>query len=312
MANHVLPEKYLSILACPYCRAGVIQENDRLRCTHCQKFFPIKNGIPDMLPYEDISLEFQTSIDSWNKEWAKLGLPSPGQTEADPSYRGVADYIARRAPAGDSWGYFLESGCGNGQLALLVARRKKSLVLGIDACLEACDQARRLFDREGEDGLFVVGDLRHLPFRTGSLGYIFGWGSLEHFPDTHRAVEEVYRTLRPGGRCNHSVPAVSVCTFTYFQLWGNIPELPVIKPLAYWFHHKLLKGRHLQYGYEKSFTLGGLRRYFSRAGFQTIRLGRPDNQYIFERPPWEWLRRLARWLSQFRPFWIFAYVEADR
>ena len=234
------------------------------------------------------------------------------RSDKSRSYVYVTKFICRHAPSENEWGPFLEAGCGNGQLALLVAKEKKGLVIGIDACHEACEQSRQLFDREQEEGFFVVGDLRHLPFKTASLGYMFGWGSLEHFPDTQVAVQEIYRTLRPGGRVNTSVPVISLATLGYYQIWGNIPELPLIKPLAEWFHHRLLRGRHLQYGYEKSFTIRGIKKYFTKVGFENVRHGRPDNYYRFERPPWEWLRALARWLSQFRLFWLIVYVEADR
>jgi ubiquinone/menaquinone biosynthesis C-methylase UbiE/uncharacterized protein YbaR (Trm112 family) len=310
MPSNLVPDKYLALLACPACHGDVAQRGGELVCA-CGARYPVTDGIPDMLPVAAIGPEFRTSIDAWNQEWKKLGLPAPGQTEADPAYVRVTEYIVRHAPPREHWGVFLEAGCGNGQVALLVAKRKKSLVVGIDCCLEACRQARALFDREGEEGFFVVGDLRHLPFKDGAIGYMFGWGSLEHFPETQAAVDEAYRTLAPGGRINTSVPVISLATLTYFQLWGNIPELPLIKPLAYWFHHRLLGGHHLQYGYEKSFRVGGLKRYFKRAGFKVLRTGRPEIEHVFERVP-KVLVPLARRLALWRWFWIIVYVEGDK
>jgi uncharacterized protein YbaR (Trm112 family) len=52
----------LDILACPICKADVIQfESSSLRCTGCGRVFPIHDGIPNMMP-EDNSLESK-SID---------------------------------------------------------------------------------------------------------------------------------------------------------------------------------------------------------------------------------------------------------
>jgi len=306
-----LAREFLNLLACPYCRAGLSQPGpEALHCSGCGQSFPVINGIPDLLPKENLGAEFLKSIDSWNQEWQRLGLPPRESILGSSSYAAALEHIEKQAPARNSWGVFLESGCGNGQIAWLVARtRKASLVVGIDACMEACRQAKTLFEREGDKGFFVCGDLKRLPFKDQAFGYVFGWGSLEHFPDTQPAVDEAYRVLAVSGRVSHLVPAVSLATLSYFQLWGNIPELPWIRPFAEWFHMRLLGGRHMRFGYEKSFTVPGLKRYFSKAGFANIQVDCLD-RYVFERPKWllPVIRRIARW----RLFWPMMHLEADR
>ncbi len=303
---------WLSLLACPACRQNLLPRASNLVCRGCGRVYPVHDGVPDLLLRETLGPEMCKSLDSWDREWQRLGLPPRGQLAQDSAYASALQHIREHAP-GPDWGVFLEAGCGNGKIALLVAQEKKArLVVGIDCSREACRQAKKLFAREHAQGLFVVGDLRRLPFRDGVLDYIFGWGSLEHFPDTSTAVQEAFRVLRPRGRVTHTVPIVSLATLTYYQLWGNIPELPLVRPAAEWLHLRLLGGRHLRYGYEKSFLPGGLAGYFRRAGFRSIRWGRLDVYLKFERPLWEWLKRLARWLARWRPFWPMMYLDADK
>lgn len=313
MIANSIADELLALLACPVCRGDLTQAGDKLICSACAVQYPIVDGIPDLMPYETVGPEFRASIDAWNQEWKRKGLPAPGQVESDAGYAGALRHIVKHAPDPDDWGVFLEAGCGNGQIAFLTAKAgKASRVVGVDCCVEACRQAAKLFARDGVKGYFVVGDLRHLPFRTGSLGYIFGWGSLEHFPDTTPAIREAHRALRPRGRVTHVVPVVSLATLSYYQLWGNIPNLPVVRPLAEWVHMKLLGGRHMRYGFELSFLPGTLRRLFRRAGFRDVRTGRPELYMNFERPIWEWVKRAARRLAQWRWFWPMVFVDGDK
>ena len=39
-----------------------------------------------------------------------------------------------------------------------------------------------------------------MPFRDGSFDAIYSMGTIEHFDETERAVEEMARVLKPGGR----------------------------------------------------------------------------------------------------------------
>ncbi len=47
-----IKEKLLDLLACPYCKKGVVLEGDKLVCPICSREFPIDEGIPNMLPDE--------------------------------------------------------------------------------------------------------------------------------------------------------------------------------------------------------------------------------------------------------------------
>ena len=47
----IAPE-LLEILVCPLCRAEVRPEADRLVCVSCARRYPVRDGIPVMLPEE--------------------------------------------------------------------------------------------------------------------------------------------------------------------------------------------------------------------------------------------------------------------
>ncbi len=48
----MLSEDLLAILACPLCKTQVALEEDGLVCSDCGRRYPIRDGIPVMLPEE--------------------------------------------------------------------------------------------------------------------------------------------------------------------------------------------------------------------------------------------------------------------
>jgi SAM-dependent methyltransferase len=60
--------------------------------------------------------------------------------------------------------------------------------------------AREGFRLEGLRGAFTEADAEDLPFLSGSFDVVYSHGVLHHTPDTQRAVHEVHRLLKPGGK----------------------------------------------------------------------------------------------------------------
>ena len=48
----MLDDRLLEILVCPVCKVKVRLENDRLVCGRCGRRYPVRDGIPVMLPEE--------------------------------------------------------------------------------------------------------------------------------------------------------------------------------------------------------------------------------------------------------------------
>ncbi len=49
MTDNAIDKELLEILACPACKAPVVQQRDRIVCTACGRRYPIREGIPVML-----------------------------------------------------------------------------------------------------------------------------------------------------------------------------------------------------------------------------------------------------------------------
>jgi SAM-dependent methyltransferase len=96
-------------------------------------------------------------------------------------------------------GRVLDVGSGNGYVLSRYAAAGARTV-GIDLTRAAVDLCRRRFELRQLAGSFVQGNAEDLPFVTGSFDCVCSMGVLHHTPDTARAVREVHRVLKPGGR----------------------------------------------------------------------------------------------------------------
>lgn len=52
----------------------------------------------------------------------------------------------------------------------------------------------------------ILGDISHIPLADNSLGAIICQAVLEHIQNPQKAVDEIYRVLKPGGQCLVSLP----------------------------------------------------------------------------------------------------------
>ncbi len=57
----MIDKELLEILACPACKAPVVQRDDRIVCTSCGRRYPIREGIPVMLVDEAEPAEGSTA-----------------------------------------------------------------------------------------------------------------------------------------------------------------------------------------------------------------------------------------------------------
>jgi len=88
----------------------------------------------------------------------------------------------------------LEVGGGEGELA-------ERIVTELGAELVGIDQSERMVEIQRSKGLDArVGDAEQLPFADGEFDVAVAAWMLYHVPDPHRAIAELARVLRPGGR----------------------------------------------------------------------------------------------------------------
>jgi ubiquinone/menaquinone biosynthesis C-methylase UbiE len=98
-----------------------------------------------------------------------------------------------------SHGRLLEVGCGIGVDSIQLARCGFD-VTAVDLTESAIEVARDSARRRGVSIDFRVGNAEELDFADGTFDAVYSFGVLHHTPDIERAVAEVHRVLRPGGR----------------------------------------------------------------------------------------------------------------
>lgn len=96
----------------------------------------------------------------------------------------------------------LEIGCGTGFLTAALA--------GLGASVAAMDVSEPLLAEAGKkigkgEAFFLRGDAHGLPFRSGSFHRVLGSSILHHL-DLDRALPEILRVLKPGGRIAFAEP----------------------------------------------------------------------------------------------------------
>ncbi len=171
--------------------------------------------------------------------------------------RVVRDYreraLALLAPAPGE--RLLEIGCGTGENALDLARRvlPGGTVAGIDASVTMISEARSNAAKAGLPIDLRVGDAHALDFPDGQFDAVAAERVLQHVGDPARAVAEMARVCRPGGRVVVSEPD-----------WGTLTiDLP----------DGALTGRVLQAlcaGVRQAWIGRQLPRYFRQAGLMEI------------------------------------------
>ena len=132
------------------------------------------------------------------------------------------------------------------------ASRQGAHAYGVDISEPIVMQARAAFDTGPGALQGAVGDVRDLPFADASFDAIYSMGTIEHFDETERAVHEMARVLKPGGRAIVGVP--------------NRHD-PFLRPL---FATVLQAIGLYGYGYEKSYSRRALKQMLEKAGLTVV------------------------------------------
>ena len=93
----------------------------------------------------------------------------------------------------------LEIGCGLGTDGAQFAKAGADYT-GVDLTEAAVALAQRRFELFDLKGNFGTADAENLQFPDASFDLVYSHGVLHHTPDTERAVREIHRVLKPGGR----------------------------------------------------------------------------------------------------------------
>jgi len=202
---------------------------------------------------------------------------------------------------------YLEIGCGPAFLACYLAKYGV-YCLGVDVSMKGLKLASKLFRMSSVEGNFICADILHLPLAPNACDLIYGGGVIEHARGIQQAINELCRVLKPRGVAFNTVPYLSLGSITYRQIHGNIPDIPLVGSLMELFHLQLLKGKHMRFGYEKSFTASTLKRLFRLAGFRHVRLGLFDTYLPLMYIKNPRIKGVIRRIAKLRPFWPMIYV----
>jgi SAM-dependent methyltransferase len=93
----------------------------------------------------------------------------------------------------------LEIGCGLGTDGAQFAKAGADYT-GIDLTEASIVLAKKSFELAGLKGEFRVSDAENLDFADVTFDVVYSHGVLHHTPDTAKAVREIHRILKPGGR----------------------------------------------------------------------------------------------------------------
>ena len=93
----------------------------------------------------------------------------------------------------------LEIGCGLGTDGAQFAEAGADYT-GVDLTDAAIELARKRFELFDLAGTFQTADAENLDFADESFDLVYSHGVLHHTPATQKAIDEIHRVLRPGGR----------------------------------------------------------------------------------------------------------------
>ncbi len=118
-----------------------------------------------------------------------------------PAHRAIIARIRDGDGIGDRPSMILDVGCGTGVFALRIREAfPRAKVWGVD--LVAAMLSRGLARWRAHRGHVapVQGDSERLPFPDGAFDVVTCANSFHHYPHQQRAIEEMHRVLKPGGR----------------------------------------------------------------------------------------------------------------
>ena len=172
-------------------------------------------------------------IEKEKKYWDKLG---PGYDRFIEKYwkiywSSLLEKIYNNVNTGDT---VLEVACGTGFVALKIADRA-SRVIGIDISVPMIDEAKKKVKDNGIDNVeFFVEDAYSLHFKNDIFDTVICNNALQNMKHPQKALAEINRVIKPGGRFISSVVGVGEAPifkmlFTIFKPFIKIPVFHKLK-----------------------------------------------------------------------------------
>jgi uncharacterized protein YbaR (Trm112 family)/ubiquinone/menaquinone biosynthesis C-methylase UbiE len=223
-----MDHELIELLACPRCGSEELSpDGDAISCPSCGASYPIVNGVPRLLP-ADLAEALQHKEEYTERLMAGMRLGEDPQEADDPDTdrfmwehhlynwgkwvvygdaeaaaifqayadRGARDlyrFIMKRCD-GVSGKRLLYVGSGLDTLVALPLQQADAFLVNMDVVSESMEDLLKCGARN-----CVCGDVRRLPFRSGSFDVVFSKGSLHHSQPIDRPLQEMARVARSGG-----------------------------------------------------------------------------------------------------------------
>lgn len=227
--------------------------------------------MPGPLEHDRVETDKQRVHDFWNEASCGENLYLQGtsreanESQARKRYE-LEPYIPEFAGFDRARGErVLEIGVGLGADHQRFAQAGTDLA-GIDLTERAVEHTARRLAAFGLSSRLAVGDAERLNFPDEHFDRVYSWGVLHHSPDTPKAVLEVWRVLKRGGRA--SVMIYHKWSLVGFLLWIRYALLG-LRP---WLSLRDIFARYLESPGTKAYSIAEARRLFSAFGEVDIRI----------------------------------------
>jgi SAM-dependent methyltransferase len=187
---------------------------------------------------------------------------------------------------------------------------------GVDLTERAIEHTRARLAFSGLRSELQVADAEALPFPDAHFDLVYSWGVLHHSPSPERALDEVWRVLRPGGTAKLMIyHAPSVVGFMLWARYGLLSGQP-------WRSRADIYAEHLESPGTRAFSVEQARALCSRfesthivtqlthADLLTSGAGQRHRGVLLEIARRLWPRWLIRrWFSEHGAFMLITAVK---
>lgn len=186
-----------------------------------------------------------------------------------------AENILREVPSG---GRILDAGCGRGWLSRLALERGFK-VSSVDIADKVIEENEFINQRYEIKIPLAKASVDNLPFEDGEFDAVFLIDVLEHLPSPEKALQEIGRVLKKGGKLLISIPGYSY-DLIFDQLIGRILPNFYDKKIDRSFeklnlsHRTTTADAHL-----RQFGIGRIRKLLSKQGFTVSKIR--NNAFVY-------------------------------
>jgi ubiquinone/menaquinone biosynthesis C-methylase UbiE len=207
-----------------------------------------------------------TLRDTFRRMMFDVGALPYAVLTAQPTWRAHGGDLAEHVQLKPG-GHVLDLGCGPGESAFgMIDRVPDARVTGLDisSSMIRFARMRQRFERHRDRMTFVEGDAMSLSFADATFDAVTGHSFLYLVPDAERVLAEVFRVLKPGGRCAFLEPAGMPGSSIPREIAGRALREPrFVTSMALW--------RIVSRGYGR-FDEARFRSVFEGAGIELVRV----------------------------------------